>query len=895
MDKGPRTSPRRPPSPCPGAAGNDPFQQACALYRSSQWAAAEPLCRSILEHDPEHPGALTLLGVMMAQSGRPREASEFFGRAVESAPRNPEAHNNLGNALRDLGQSRDALACYERALALDPAYAQAHYNRGVTLQQLKNYAEALQSYDRALACRADHAEAWNNRGIALRSLDRPDDALDSFERALACRADHPGAHNNRGALLHRLGRYDEALESYDRALRLRPDFSEAHTNRGATLTAAGRHEEALECFDRAIAINPADAEAHANRGAVLNALCRCDQALESHARAIELSPDHAGAHNNRGATLNQLGRHEEALESFDRAIAIEPQVAKHHANHGATLNALRRYEAAVSSLDRAIALEPDVADVHFERGSALLSLKRLDAALASFDRAIALGIQGAAVYCSRSDALFALGRPEEALESHARALELEPPASFLRGEHHHLRMKLCDWQRFEADVAAMAAAIERSEPAVMPFALLSLLDAPALQRKATERWAGEKLGQKDPLPPLAPLAAHPRHEKIRLGYFSADLRNHAVAMLAAELFELHDRSRFELTAFALGPDTRDELRGRLETAFERFLPVDHLSDREVAALAREHEIDIAVDLGGYTRDSRSGIFALRAAPIQVSYLGYLGTMGAPFIDYLIADPVLIPPESRQHYSEKIAYLPSYQVNDSKRPLPQRSFSRAELGLPPEGFLFCCFNNTYKITPDTFDSWMRILAAVPHSLLWLLGSCEPAERNLRREAELRGIDPKRLCFGRPLPYADYLARYRSADLFLDTLPYNAGTTASDALWVGLPVLTLPGQGMQARMAASLLTAAGLPELIATDRQHYERLAVELATHPQRLAALRRSLENNRHRCTLFNTPAFTRSLESLLQQMYNRHLAGLHPEHLFAPAAASSPAGETPAR
>jgi predicted O-linked N-acetylglucosamine transferase (SPINDLY family) len=501
--------------------------------------------------------------------------------------------------------------------------------------------------------------------------------------------------------------------------------------------------------------------------------------------------------------------------------------------------------------------------------------------LTCFNQALCLGRRDPETYRCHAGVLEALGRQEEAIASYALALDADRQIRFLRGDYRHARMRMNDWAGFETDLLRMVGAIRRDDALVAPFVLLSLLDAPALQRRSAEIYVREL----SPKVPLAPLAPHPRHEKIRVGYFSADLRNHAVAMLAAELFELHDRSRFELTAFALGPDTRDELRSRVEAAFEHFLPVDHLSDHQIAALAREHQIDIAIDLGGYTRDSRSGIFALRAAPIQVSYLGFLGTMGAPFIDYLIADPVLIPPESRQHYSEKIAYLPSYQVNDSKRPLPQKTFSRAELGLPPDGFLFCCFNNTYKITPDTFDSWMRILTAVPDSLLWLLGSCEPAERNLRREAEQRGIDPKRLCFGRSLPFADYLARYRTADLFLDTLPYNAGTTASDALWAGLPVLTLPGQGLQARMAASLLTAAGLPELIASDRPHYERLAIGLATDPQRLAALKHKLALQRSRCALFDTPAFTRNIETLFQQMYDRHHAGLPPEHLNPPESA----------
>jgi predicted O-linked N-acetylglucosamine transferase (SPINDLY family) len=710
----------------------------------------------------------------------------------------------------------------------------------------------------------------------LRDLQRFDEALASYDRAIAARDPYPAAHNNRGALLHRLGGYEEALASIERAIEAEPRYAEAHANRGATLSALKRFDEALVSLERAIELDPLHAEAHASRGAVLNGLGRFDEALQSHERALALAPDHAGAHNNRGVSLHRLERYEEALASFARAIAIEPDMARAHANRGATLSALRRYEEAVASLERAAALAPEVADTHCELGSVLFALKRFPEALASLDRALQLGREDAVIYCNRDDALEALGRTEEAIESYQRALDLEPTGSFLRGDCCHARMKACDWSGFETAIATIEAAIADGEPAAMPFALLSLLDSPALQRQATELWVSRKLAPVNPLPPLP---HRRRRKKIRLGYFSADLRNHAVAILTAGLFEAHDRERFELTAFALGPDSRDELRTRLDTAFERFLPVDGLSDRQIAALAREHEIDIAIDLGGYTRDSRSGILAQRAAPIQVSYLGYLGTMGCAFIDYLIADAVLVPPASRQYYSEKIAYLPSYQVNDSKRPLPQKSFSRAQLGLPETGFVFGNFNASYKITPQTFGSWMRILTAVPHSVLFLLGSSELAERNLRREAAARGVAPQRLVFGRSLPFADYLARFCAADLFLDTLPYNAGTTASDALWAGLPVLTCPGESFAARMAASILTAAGLPELIAANRPDYERRAIALATQPQRLGSLKQKLIDNRHRCALFDTTAFARNIEALYRQMYERHLAGLAPEHL----------------
>ena len=468
---------------------------------------------------------------------------------------------------------------------------------------------------------------------------------------------------------------------------------------------------------------------------------------------------------------------------------------------------------------------------------------------------------------------------EESIASYEQALAIDPRTPFLLGNCRHARMQVCDWSGFESDKAAITAALERGEAVATPFVTLSLLDSPALQRRAAEILVGQKLV--GTLPFSAP--RHPRHDKIRVGYFSADFRNHAVAMLSAGLFETHDHARFELTAFSLGPNVPDELRTRVERTFDRFLQLDGKSELDIAGLARRLEIDIAVDLGGFTRNARTGVLALRAAPIQISYLGYLGSLGGKFIDYLLADPVLVPSETRDYYGEKIACLPSYQVNDSNRPIAERAFTRAELGLPPSGFVFCCFNNTYKITPETFDSWMRILVRAPGSVLFLLGSSPAAVRNLRSEALRRGIAPERIIFGGSLPFAEYLARYRSADLFLDTLPYNAGTSASDALWVGLPVLTLPGQSMASRMAASLLTAAGLPELIAASRADYERQAVELATDAQRLETLKHKLAGNRGRCALFDTPTFTRNLESLYQQMYQRHLSGLAPEHLFAAA------------
>jgi predicted O-linked N-acetylglucosamine transferase (SPINDLY family) len=380
---------------------------------------------------------------------------------------------------------------------------------------------------------------------------------------------------------------------------------------------------------------------------------------------------------------------------------------------------------------------------------------------------------------------------------------------------------------------------------------------------------------------LDPILKSARQPKIRIAYYSADFLNHATAHLMAELFERHDKEKFELIAFSFGPDANDEMQVRVSQAFDQFIDVTALSDLEVAQLSRELGIDVAVDLKGLTQDSRLGIFSYKAAPIQVSYLGYPGTLGADYIDYLIADKTLIPVQSQQHYSEKIVYLPnSYQVNDRHRVIAPTQFTKQELGLPQDAFVFCCFNNNFKITPDVFDTWVRILKAVDKSVLWLFQDNPTAATNLQKEAALRGLDPTRLVFAKRMDLPEHLARHKSADLFLDTLPYNAHTTASDALWAGLPVLTCMGESFASRVAASLLNAIGLPELITQTPEDYEALAIELATNPGKLQSIKAKLAANRLTTPLFDTALFTKHIEAAYVQMYQRYQADLPPEHIF---------------
>ncbi|HET9107117.1 MAG TPA: tetratricopeptide repeat protein [Steroidobacteraceae bacterium] len=678
--------------------------------------------------------------------------------------------------------------------------------------------------------------------------------------------------------LHRAGRLEEARALCAQALQLRPQQPEALILSGIIAAQTGDPAGAVALFDQVLRLEPQNLAAHLNRGNALRILKQPSAALASYDAAIAIAPGHAAAHHQRGKALAQLCRYEAALASQERTLALQPDHPGAQLDRACALLALTRHEAALESLDRLIAIAPRHPGAWHLRGNALYSMGRLEAALESYDRALSLVPADARTWHNRGNALFMLGRPADAAASYDRAIALDPGLTSSYGERLHARMHIADWREFEAEVARLTALIGRGEAASNPFTLLGLCGSAPLQRQAAQAWVRER---HPPNAALGPIPARPRHGRLRIGYFSAEFHGHATASLTAELFETHDRTRFEVIGFSLGPDLRDEMRQRLEAAFDRFLDVRAQSDADIARLARSLEIDIAVDLGGFTRGGRPGIFALRAAPVQVSYLGYLGTMSAEYMDYLVADETLVAAADRDHYAEKIAYLPAYQVNDSKRRIAARRFGREELGLPGAGFVFCCFNSTYKITPRTYDSWMRILTRVPGSVLFLLGGGDPLESNLRREARARGVDPQRIVFGGRLPAPEYLARYRAADLFLDTLPYNAGTTASDALWAGLPVLTCVGETFAGRIGASLLRAVGLEELITSMPEEYEQRAIELASDTGALTALRAKLAGDLRARPLFDTPSFARHLEAAYAAMAARYHAGLAPQTLLA--------------
>jgi len=713
-------------------------------------------------------------------------------------------------------------------------------SRAIALHQAGNLADAEVLYRRIIASDGRHAQALSLLGTIHLQRGHLEEGVRLIGMSLDVNPHQPDALNNRGNALQKMKRYDEALASYDQAIALQPGDAETHNNRGATLQEMMWFGEALASYDKAIALKPDYAKAYYNRGNLLQDIKRYEEALASYDKAIRLKPGYAEAHNNRGITLQEIRRFDEALASYGKAIALRPDYAEAYCNRSHALREMKRYEEALASYDQAITLKPDNAELYNDRGIALQEMKRYDEALASYEKAMVLG----------SD------------------------TPYLLGKVLYTRMLLCHWQGMDTVIDALAEGIGAGKPVSSPFAVL------ATPLSAAQQLACAELYIQNEFPPAASTLWNGEkyvHDRIRIGYFSADFRNHPLAYLMVKMFELHDRSKFEVTAFSFGPPSGDAMRKRLENTFEHFIDVQDKSDAEIAALVRRMEIDIAIDRNGFTQDARTGIFAQRPAPVQVNYLAYPGTMGASYIDYLIADHTVIPEEHRRYYTENIVYLPdSYQVNDSSRRISDKVFRRGEMGLPEEGFVFCCFNNSFKLTPDAFDIWMRLLHKVEGSILWLLEANPTSTGNLRAEAKARGIAEDRLVFAKRMELADHLARHRLADLFLDCFYYDAHTTASDALWTGLPVVTCPGEPFASRVAASLLNAAGLPELITGSREAYEALALDLATQPKKLAAVRHKLSQNRLTCPLFDTERFTRHIETAYTQMWERYQAGLEP-------------------
>jgi len=890
------------------------LRNAYALHQAGDFAAAARLYGEVLRANPTNFNALCMLGQLHSQRGERDQANSLIDDALKVGSKSSRDFYNLGCVLQSLARHEDALKMFEGALAIRSDYFEALIHRGLTQMELQRFEDALASFERALFLRPNEAGVWHNRANAYLFLERFDEALKSYDRALSLKPDYAEAWENRGRALTQLSRHHEALASYERGAELKPLQASGWNLIGVTLIELKRYEEALATFDKVLAIDPRNFDALFQRANALLFLKRFDDALAVLDLCVEMRPDHVDSLVSRGAAFSGLERTAEALSCFEQALSLKSDCVEALVNRGTELIKFKRYMEALNSLDKALMIEPGLAEAYFRRGHALTWLRRFEDAVASFEQCLSIKPDHFDALVSVSFSLMALGRLDQALAACNEALAMKPDSlealsnrggilillkraeeaildyevmlrhdpeyPYALGNLLQCRLHCCDWRNLEQERASIREALKQGKRVVSAFQYVTSCNSAKEQLDATRLWVSTNCPVEEPLW----TGERYRHDRIRIAYVSEDMRTHAVSSLLAGVWEAHDRARFETFAMSFGVDDKTEMRARVERSFEHFFDVRLKSDGEIASLLNEHEIDIAVDLMGYSGNFRPRIFALRPTPIQVGYLGYPATMGADFIDYILADSILIPEAMRECYHEKVVYLPdTYMANDLKRRIGEKKPTRAEVGLPKDGFVFCCFNNPCKLSPEVFAIWMRLLKQIEGSVLWLSDPGAPTVRNLRREAEAAGLVADRIILAPFLPaQEDHLARLGLADVFLDTLPYNAHTTASDSLWTGVPVVTSAGNALAGRVAASLLHAIGHPELVAQSPADYEAIALRLAKEPGALAAAKEKLARNRNTYPLFDTERFTRHLEAAFVTMWERYQRGEGPAHFAVP-------------
>ena len=817
--------------------------------------------------------------IALYSSGKFNEAIESIQILNVKYPNVPLLFNILGVCYKAKGELEISIDMFNRAISIKPDYAEVHNNMGLTFLALKKLEDASNSFKTATKYLPNFYAAYYNHAIVQKKMGNLKDAVSNYEKVIEIKPDYAEAHNNLGTLLMDLDKLDSSRKRYEKAIEIKPDFAEAYNNLGNLFKNLGKLEEAVTNFQKARNLNPNFAEAHFNHGTALIELGEITLAIKSLSEALSFRPDYAEAHNNLGNAYKQSGQLSAAIKCYQKAVSNKDNYAEAHNNLGLAFMNLGILDSAAVHLKTALKIKPDYIFANNNYGSLLSQLGKFTESIKYYQNALFVDPNFFEAYSNLGNSFKYLKRHDESLASYEKSYEINPEAKYSLGSIVHSKLHLSKWNHLNKQIKTLKNKILSNERVIVPFPLLAIIDDPELHKKAAQIYIDDKYPLNLDLPKIG---LYPRHKKIRIGYFSPDFRVHPVANLTAELYETHDRSKFEVYAFSFGPDTGDEMNLRIKAGVDYFHDVQTMSHKEVASLSRSLELDIAIDLGGFTQDTRTEIFAMQAAPIQVNYLGYSSTMGADYMNYIIADKTLIPEDKKKHYSEKIVYLPdSFMVNDTKNKISKRVFTRQEVKLPEKGFVFSCFNHHYKITPSVFASWMKILSKVDGSVLWLSDGNTTGIENLKKEAKKNNIDESRLIIAPRLDLReDHLNRIKLADLFLDTLPYNAHATTSDALQVGLPVLTRIGASFASRVAASLISSVDMMELITESQEQYEELAIELATNTEKLKAIKDKLEVNLKNSPLYNTPLYTKQLEAAYLAMYERYQNELDPDHIY---------------
>jgi len=852
----------------------DKMREAFGRFQVQDLAGAERLCAEVLRDSPRYPEAMHLLGVVRLATGRIGEAVSLISGALEVNPRDPVILEHMGLARAAQRDFAAAETAFRKAIAAGGQHGVLHMRLGMALGSQGKLAEGLAALREAATRSPGIPDVHLNLGNLLAERGEMEQALASYNRALEVQPDNPLIHFNLGNLHRMTGRLEEAAAAYQRVLAVVPRDADTHNNLGLVHERQQRLDEAAACYQRALELAPDHIQALSNLGNVLLAQGRLDEAAEKCGRAIAIRADFPDALINLGNVRAQQGRQSEAQSLYERVLRLESGHAEAHRNLGTLFRGQGRLEQAIAAYRRALERNPGDGSAYLDLGGTYLDGGNVDAAAVCFRKALEIQPERAEALCLLAETLKLQGRLDEAAALYEQTLIREPRYVQALNGLIHTRQHMCDWgdldARWEQLRRELAAA---NDGEVSPFAVLSLPSSAEEQLACAKAWARKHV---DPISAMRPalgfdFSKRGARDRLRVGYLSWGFHRHATGHWAPELLELHDRARWEVLAYSYGPEDGSEIRGRIRNACDRFIEISGESHVGAARRIYEDGVDVLVDLTGYTLGTRPQIAALRPAPVQVNWF-YAGTMGTPSMDYFIADPFVVPPELDRFFSERVVRLPDcYMITDRKRPVSEHTPTRAECGLPERGTVFCCFNQTYKILPDVFASWMRVMKATPDSVLWLLENNRWATDNLRRAATEHGVAGERIVIAPHRPMPEHLARYRLADLALDSFPYTSHTTASDALWVGCPLVTRVGDTFASRVAGSCLISAGMEELVRYDAESCERLAMELAASPGRLEEIRHRLWATRDTSPLFDTPRFVRNLENAYAEMFKAFL------------------------
>ena len=840
--------------------------------------------------------ALFNKGIEEQKTGNLDTAIKIYDEIINIKPDHCMSLHNKACVLVLQNELIDALKAFEGALNLNPNVGLYWINYIKTLVGLDRIAEAkaliVASKTSGLFCKdmkalslkidKEHREPSPQTTSEIDELINQKRFFSAIDKCKDLLVTYP-----KSALLHfalgqcycALDQMEMAIANYTKATKYMPKSAINFLMLSRAYTSNGDTDKAIENLNKAIRLKPNEYEIYFEIGMELYEKCSFDAAIKCFKNTIKLRPNFAPAYFALGLLELELGKADKAVAYSKQVLAIKPDYAEAYITMGKAFEIQLKLDEAISYYRKAIFIKNDCQQAYEYIGNVLRKQDNFCDAISAYSKAIEIQSDYTAAYVNLSEIYVIQNRYDLAIENLENLLRLKPELEMVRAQRLFYQAQICDWRAITKD-RHLLPNLGISKETIAPFTLSPLEDAPKRHRLRAELYAKFRFNQ------TALKLEHKPSQKtarIRVGYFSSDFYNHATMALMSQVFALHDKARFEVIIYSYGVRKDNEITEKLMNNVNIFHDVSEMTDRQIVEMARSEKLDLAIDLKGYTEENRLELFAYGLAPVQISHLGYPGTLGTKFIDYFIADPVLIPEDKRDYYSEKIIYLPnSYQPNDNKRFISDKAITREEAELPIDSFVFCCFNDNYKITPKEFDIWMRLLNKVEGSVLWLLRSNSSAEMNMKREAVARGIDAERLVFAEKMPHAEHLARHRLADLFLDTFNVNAHTTASDALWAGLPIITKLGENFAARVAGSLLNAVGLPELITENESDYEALILDLSTNPKRLDEIKRKLADNLLSKPLFDTQKYTNHLETAYEQAFETYRKGRPPEVIIVP-------------